>query len=115
MPQRDPYDDGSCYGRFGEKYEPSCPRAVRQRDHPSPLVQLAVGLEEVNDDDKEIELLHEEITKIANAVHQAYHGANPLDLCTVGWRECPMNICVRAQQLIDPARKRGHRSARLSS
>jgi hypothetical protein len=106
------HDNGHCYNSFGERFEPSCPRSVRQRDHPSPLVQLAVGLEGVTEDDDEIAILHREIVQIANAVHQAYHGAHAPDACTVGWQECPRNICVRAQQLTDSARKRGHLSAR---
>lgn len=110
-----PHDNGRCYNEFGDEFRPSCPRSVRQRDHPSPLVQLAIGLEDVDDDEAEIQILRREIVQMANACHQAYHGAHPPDACTVGWQECPRNICVRAQQLTDVARKRGHRSARLSS
>jgi len=84
------------------------------REHPSPLVQLAHGLEDIDAEEREIHILRDEIEKMANACHQAYHGAHPPDLNTVGWRECSRNICVRAQQLTDPNRKRGHLSARSS-
>jgi len=77
------------------------------RDHPSPLVQLAYGLEDIEADQREIEILRKEMKQIAQMVHQAYHGAHPPDLSNVTWEKCSRGICRRAQITLDPDRKRG--------
>ena len=79
------------------------------KDHPSPLVQLAYGVEAYEAYEREIDILRRELAQIAQQCHQAYHGASGPDVSNVTWEDCPRGLCRRAQSTLDPARKRGHR------
>ena len=60
-----------------------------------------------DDAEEEIEILRKAISGFDQQVHQAYHGAQPPDLCDVNHLECSRGLCRSVQHVLDPKRTRG--------
>ena len=60
-----------------------------------------------DDAEEEIEILRKAISGFGQQVHQAYHGAQPPDLCDVNHLECSRGLCRSVQHVLNPKRPRG--------
>ena len=68
---------------------------------------LAEVVKGTDDAEAEIKILRDAISGFGQQVHQAYHGAQPPDLCDVNHLECPRGLCRRMQHVLNPKRPRG--------
>jgi len=81
---------------------------VRKGDDVSnPLLVIAETVRGTDEAEEEIKVLRDAISKFAQQVHQAYHGAHPPDLSDVNHEECPRGLCRSVQHVLDPRRPRG--------
>jgi len=68
------------------------------------LAEVAKG---TDDAEAEIKILRDAICEFGQQVHQAYHGAQPPDLCDVNCLKCPRGLCRSVQHVLSPKRPRG--------
>lgn len=71
------------------------------------MTVIAETVKGTDDAEAEIEILRKAISGFAQQVHQAYHGAQPPDLCDVNHLECPRGLCRSVQHVLNPKRPRG--------
>ena len=90
-----------------ERYDHKFLAHVYDGHEANEMVVVAEVVKGVDDAEAEIGILRKAISQFGQQVHQAYHGAHPLDLCDVYHLECPRGLCRSIQRLLDPSRARG--------
>lgn len=91
-------------GSFGHEF---IAHVNKGDDVSNPLLVIAEVVKGTDDAEAEIKVLREAISQFAQQVHQAYHGAQPPDLCDVNHLECPRGLCRSVQHVLNPRRPRG--------
>ena len=76
---------------------------------PTLLKTLIDAAEQIDAEEREIQLLRNEIAAMAQVVHQAYHGAAGPDVDLGTWETCSRASCARARHALRHDRKRGYR------
>lgn len=76
-------------------------------EKPTPLKTLIDAAEEIEAEEREIQLLRDEIATMAQRVRQAYHGAGGVDVDHGTLQTCSRGLCKRAQDVLRPSRRRG--------
>ena len=79
----------------------------RGDDVKNEVFALAEVVKGTDDAESEIKILRDAISGFGQQVHQAYHGAQPPDLCDVNHLDCPRGLCRSVQHVLNPKRARG--------